>query len=178
MESIEHLTIKKSLYDSLHKKGFKVTLEPNVLKSKPDIMIDNVCGNKLAIEIQKNYISVNTILSRMKNHTEAGAYTLWLIPESILLKLIYNKKWCDIIQKLQNGFVFLPYSEGRILPARIDVFLGKKKKYIDYYHTPIEINELTFENNCGYNLTYWKEWWLEGYMEILELGECNSIRLT
>ena len=175
MESIEHYTIKKNLYDSLVKKGFYAYLEIPLPKCKPDILVENVCGKKLAIEIQRNSIPHKTMLDRMKSHTENGAYTLWLIPESVLMTILYKRKWCELIQRYQNGVVFLPYSDGKILPARIDLFFEGKKKAIEYRNEPIEITDLLFETAYGVNLTYVNEWWLENYLEMVDIMQMNQI---
>jgi len=175
MESVEHYTIKKNMYDSLIKKGFSAYMETPLANCKPDILVKNVCDKNLAIEIQKNPIPTKTILNRMKYHTESGAYTLWLIPESVLMTLVYRKKWCELIQKFQNGVVFLPYSDGKILPARIDLFLQGKKKTIEYSDKPIEITELLFETAYGVNLAYVNEWWLENYLEMIDIIEMNQL---
>ena len=169
MESIEHLAIKKSMCDSLNKKGFNARMEAPILNCKPDIFVENVCNKKLAIEVQKNPIPIKTIINRMKSHTKAGLHTLWLIPESVLLTLIFRKKWCELIQTYQNGVVFLPYSDGKILPARIDLFFQEKKKTIDYYEKPIEISDLLFDTAYGVNVTYVEEWWLANYMELYDI---------
>jgi len=169
MESKEHLEIKNEIYAALIKDGFAPSLESYLLNVKPDITVD-VNGTKLAIEVQKSQTTIKTILKRMKAHTSEGAHTLWIIPESILNKIIYHKKWVEVIQKIQSGIVFIP-EDGKIRPARVDLLLGLKNKYLDKYENTVEISDLIFEKNIEYdlNVVTYKEWWIESYLELAEM---------
>lgn len=172
MESYLHQDIKHDLYWSLVQDGYSVCMEKTIHgRYKPDLLVD-IGGNTLAVEIQKSYIPPETIYRRMLAHTAAGAYTLWLIPETVLATLLHRKKWCELIQQLQYGIIFIPDKGSYIKPARLD-FLGKsKRKFIDYYDRSIEINELSLEINVIFrlNTVVWKPWWLEHYLDLSELA--------
>ena len=168
MESCAHFNLKNQLYAAIKERGFSATMETNIDSSRPDILIHNIKGNKLAVEIQKSALSPSVILNRMEIHTNAGAHTLWLIPEDVLANILYHRIWCELIQKLQYGFVFIPIEGGGILPAHIDCYYGMQEKYIDKCESPLELEDLLFETNpeTRLNTTHWKEWWLASYIEI------------
>lgn len=173
MESTEHLRIKNEICAVLVQDGFSPSIESYLLNVKPDLTVV-INGTKIAIEVQKSQTTVKTILKRMKAHTSQDAHTLWVIPENILTKIIYRKKWVDVIQKLQSGIVFIPEG-GKIRPARVDLLLGLKNKYLDKYETIVNIPDLIFEKNIEYelNVVTHKEWWIESYLELEEITSLN-----
>jgi competence CoiA-like predicted nuclease len=168
MESLAHLKIKQDLYWALVKNGYNVEMEKILTnRYQPDLTI-KVNNKTVAVEIQKSPIGCKTLFNRMQSHTKAGAHTLWLIPEDILCSIIYKKKWCELIQRIQYGMVFIPKNDCRIQPARIENYFNSKKRYIDYYESMVEIDDLIMEHNPenNLNITVWHEWWLESYLEI------------
>lgn len=174
MESIIHADIKHDLYISLLKKGYSVEKEKKLSRtSRPDLTL--ILNKKLiAIEIQNSCISPFKILAKMKSHTLAGAYTLWLISPQIACKFLRRKKWCELIQKLSNGHIFIATSSLEIIPARIDYLYGSTNKFINYYENPVEIDELFFEcNDLGLNVMSWENWWIEEYLEFFDLYNYN-----
>jgi competence CoiA-like predicted nuclease len=142
--------------------------------SIPDLTLE--LDNKIiAIEIQRSPLPPQTILKRMKAHTKAGAYTLWLLDEDMLKTFIKKKKWCEFIQKVSNGYIFIPTMSTEIIPARIDYLYGSTKKFINYSEERIEFDELIFDRNdiLGLNIMVWRDWWLENYIDWLDLYNYN-----
>ena len=170
MESLLHLTLKNQIYEELKSRGLPVRMEAVVARSRPDLLTE-INGKKLAIEIQHSALTPRSILYRMGEHTAQGAHTLWLIPEPVLETILYHRSWCELIQRLQYGFVFIPIQGCQILPAHIDVLYGTKIKYIDRSPTPIWIEDILFEKNpeTGLNTTYWNEWWIDGYLDVNDI---------
>ena len=170
MESLLHSNLKTQIYAGLQSRGFPVRMETAVAKSRPDLLTE-IDGKKLAIEIQHSALTPRSILYRMNEHTKHGAHTLWLIPEQVLESILYHRSWCELIQRLQYGFVFIPSQGCQILPAHIDILYGTKIKYIDRAPAPIGIEDVLFEKNpeTGLNTTYWNEWWIDGYIELNDI---------
>lgn len=168
MESSLHLAIKNNLYWSLVRDGYIVHMEKMLGgKCQPDLLLE-INDKLIAVEIQKSPISPIPLLKRMARHTEAGAYTLWLIPKEILDTISYRRRWCELIQKLQNGVVFLPTGSSKIQPARIDLLYGGTRKYIDCYESSVDIDEVLFEKNdvFNFNVAGWPEWWIERDLDL------------
>lgn len=170
MESLLHSNLKNQIYEGLISRGFPARRESAIAKSRPDILVE-INGNKLAIEIQTTALSPRSILYRMGEHTDQGAHTLWLIPEQVLGTILYHRSWCELIQRLQYGFVFIPTEGCQIIPAHIDVLYGTKIKFIDKSPVPIGFEDVLLERNpeTGLNTTYWDEWWLDGYLELNDI---------
>jgi len=168
MESAAHLSIKNHLYWALVREGYTVQIEKSIYhRYQPDLIVE-VNDKKVAIEIQKSPLPPNAMLKRMAAHTESGAYTLWLIPKESLETILYSRKWCELIQQLQNGIIFLPTETSKILPARIDLEFESSRKFIDYFDIPVDIEDIIFEKNTiyGLNVAGWPEWWLQGYQDL------------
>lgn len=111
----------------------------------------------------------------MREHTESGAYTLWLITPDALLagERVRNLNWVFFIQRLQGGLLFMPGENQKIIPARVDntlVFhnneiVAGKRKFLDQREA-IEMSDLKFEKNEDFdvNVVTMEEWWVEGWL--------------
>lgn len=171
MESYSHLDLKHDLFWLLRQDGYDVEIEKAILgKYKPDLLVKTK-NNQIAIEIQKSPLSVITLIKRMQAHTEANAHTLWLIPQEVLETLIHRKKWCELIQQIQFGLLFILTKECRIFPARLDRLGCGNRRFVDYWPESILIDEVqcVFNPMYGINICTWNEWWLEGYVENIDI---------
>lgn len=176
-ESLVHADLKYDLYWSLLTDDYASDIEQGIGRTRTDVTTE-INGTPLAIEIQYTAISKRDILKRMREHTAGGYHTLWLIPEATLLKAssgIRNLGWVMFIQRLQEGVIFLPHTDGsHIIPARIDNSLmfskgdvwASRKKIIDKQE-PIGLDEITFKVNYDLNVSTTTEWWLESYQDYL-----------
>jgi len=173
MESFRHKDIKNDFFWCLSQNDQYIELE-KVIGSKRTDAFTEINGHALAIEIQCTPTNISTIVSRMQQYTAAGVYTLWLIAENILQDkdLTRNLKWVSFLQTIQNGVIFLPTNGSKIIPARIDNSLKfhnggmvSGNKVLDQQE-PIELNELSFIQNNGLNITTIDAWWLESYMDL------------
>lgn len=169
-ESYIHSDTKIDLYWSLIQDDFYAYPEKSIGRTRTDILTD-VNGYSVAIEIQHTRIPLKSILRRMREHAEIGAYTLWLITPDALVygERVRNLNWVMFIQQLQGGMIFLPSVNQMVIPARVDNTLmfykdeivAGKRKFLDQ-QSPIEISELKFEKNegLGVNVATWDEWWI------------------
>lgn len=166
-ESLVHADIKNDLYWLFLSQEIFVETEKTLGRNRTDVSVE-VQGFPLAIEVQRSYISANSILHRMGEHTKKGYHTLWLFTDDRITS------WKLFIQKMQNGVIFL-YKNGKLQPARIDnaVEFGEEivvtnKKYIDYFERGIDFDELIFEEDDLYGLktSTFDIWWMESYMEL------------
>ena len=165
-ESYTHLDIKADLYWDMVQEGTYAEVEKSVGRSRTDVLTQ-VDEFIIAVEVQHTRLPLKTALRRMKEHTLAGYYTLWLFtPELLLYDEHYarNYKWVLTIQMLQGGMIFMPSSKPHeIIPARVDNSLVVKgdrlltgRKILDI-KDPIGFDDLHFEVNHGYNVTTCKD---------------------
>jgi competence CoiA-like predicted nuclease len=170
-ESFTHADTKADLFWSLlQEEDSYAEIEKGIGRTRTDVLTE-VKGHTLAIEIQHTRIPIPSIIRRMREHTEIGAYTLWLITPDALVhgERVRNLNWVMFIQQLQGGMIFLPSDAQSVIPARVDntleIFKNEivagSRKFLDR-REPIELADLTFEK--GYlelNTVTFDEWWIE-----------------
>jgi hypothetical protein len=166
-ESFTHQDIKADLYWTLAQEGF-AQVEKNIGRTRTDVLT-HVGDYPVAIEIQHTRLSMKSVIHRMYQHTQEGFHTLWLFtPELLMYNENYarNLKWVFFIQMLQGGMIFMPSESQEIIPARVDnslVVAGDTlvagRKILDK-KDPIDLEDLNFETNYGFNITTCKklEW--------------------
>jgi competence CoiA-like predicted nuclease len=175
LESIIHSDLKNDLYISLLRNGYSVEIEKKLGRDNiPDITLE-LNRKIIAIEIQRSPLPPKAILKKMKAHTRAGAYTLWLLDPNMLQTFIRRKKWCEVIQEVSNGYIFIPTMSTEIIPARIDYLLGSNKKFVNFSDERIDFDELVFDHNdrYGLNIMVWRDWWLDNYVDWLDIYSHN-----
>lgn len=176
-ESFAHADFKSDLYWSIVGEDEYAEVEKSIGRTRTDV-ITEINGHTVAIEIQHTRIPIKSILRRMREHTEIGAHTLWLITPDALIydeERCRNLNWVMFIQRLQ-GQIFLPSDQQTIVPARVDnqlIFhkddiIAGKRKFLDQ-KDPIELTNLKFEKNetYGVNVTVYDDWWTESYLELI-----------
>lgn len=175
-ESYKHADLKYDYFFSILQDDTYADIEKNIGSTRTDVLTE-INNHLVAIEIQRSYIGIKKILHRMKEHANKDIYTLWLIPEDMIqTNIVHNYKWIKFIQHIQNGVIFLPTNNQKIIPARIDNridFIGdriivKGSKILDK-HIEIDLQDILFEKNEHYGInisTYPPDWWLEPYLEV------------
>ena len=170
-ESFTHADTKADLYWSLLQEDSCAEIEKGIGRTRTDVLTE-VKGHTLAIEIQHTRIPIPSIIRRMREHTEIGAHTLWLITPDALVhgERVRNLNWVMFIQQLQGGMIFLPSDAQSVIPARVDNTLkyfkneivAGRRKFLDQ-REPIELADLTFESKgyLGLNTVTFNEWWIE-----------------
>jgi hypothetical protein len=176
-ESYTHADLKADLYWSIIEDEEYAEVEKGVGRTRTDILTE-INNHTVAIEIQHTRIPIKSILKRMREHTEIGAHTLWLItPEALHLEedRCRHLNWVMFIQRLQGGLIFMPSSYQTIIPARVDnqlrfykneIVAGNRK--LLNQHSAISLDELKFEKNeqFGLNVVTYDEWWIEEYVDL------------
>ena len=80
-ESIEHLMLKKEIYEILIKQNYKVEIEKNLQFDdyliRPDIYLE-LDGYKIAFEIQVSNQSLDTVNERTKKYADRDIIVVWL----------------------------------------------------------------------------------------------------
>jgi competence CoiA-like predicted nuclease len=172
-ESFTHADTKADLYWSLLQEDDSTytEIEKGIGRTRTDVLTE-VKGRTLAIEIQHTRIPIPSIIRRMREHTEIGAHTLWIITPDAIVKedKVRNLNWVMFIQKMQGGMIFLPGDAQTVIPARVDNTLifhkneivAGSRKFLDH-REPIELADLTFETKgyLGLNTVTFEEWWIE-----------------
>ena len=175
MESLNHKDMKFDIYAQLLQSEVYATIEKGVGNARPDILTE-IKGYKIAIEVQQSSSTTEIILKRMREHTDNGYHTLWLIDESVINSQEYvkNLKWVNFIQHIQNGVLFVLDAGKNIVPARIDnsiMFKNGKiatgRKILDTT-TAIEFEEIIFGYNNIYalNISTYDPWWINNYLDL------------
>jgi competence CoiA-like predicted nuclease len=165
-ESFTHLDIKSDLYWSQVQQDSYAEVEKTVGSTRIDVLTQ-VDEHTLAIEIQHTRIQLKTALRRMKQHTLAGYYTLWIFTPELLMyqddsEAVRGYKWLLCLQMLQGGMIFLPHKDNMnlIIPARIenqmkwekDNIVASSGRKILETKDPISLEDLNFETVYGYNV--------------------------
>lgn len=175
MESFNHMDTKFDIYSQLLQNEIYARVEKGIGKARPDILTE-INGYKIAIEVQQSPSTTEIILKRMREHTDNGYHTLWLIDESVInsQKYVKNLKWVNFIQYLQNGVLFVLDAGKNILPARIDnsiIFKNGKistgRKILDTT-AAIEFREIIFGYNDMFslNISTYDPWWIDNYLDL------------
>lgn len=80
-ESIEHLMLKKEIYEILIKQNYKVEIEKNLQFDdyliRPDVYLE-LDGYKIAFEIQVSNQSLDTVNERTKKYKDKDIIVVWL----------------------------------------------------------------------------------------------------
>ena len=80
-ESIEHIKIKKYLYDNIPIVNSikNVEQEYRIGDQIIDLFVELEDGKKIAIEIQHSKIYRKDLLNRTRNYNQKGIYVLWIL---------------------------------------------------------------------------------------------------
>lgn len=80
-ESIEHIRIKRFLYDNLplHNQIVFIKQEYRTADQIADLYIELINGIKIAIEIQHSKITKKDLIVRTKNYNQEGISVLWIL---------------------------------------------------------------------------------------------------
>jgi competence CoiA-like predicted nuclease len=93
-ESMEHLRIKKSIYEpliaTLGGKVKNIEMEKHLGSVRPDIFVE---GNrkKIAIEVQASALTPEQIIYRTKCYAAKDIYVLWILPSDRNRFIAFNK---------------------------------------------------------------------------------------
>lgn len=82
-ESMEHLRIKKEIYnwlkETIGSKVKNIELEKHLGDVRPDVYVEGT-KKKIAIEVQASSLTAERIITRTKRYYEKGIYVLWVLP--------------------------------------------------------------------------------------------------
>lgn len=122
-ESEVHYKIKKELYEYLSKQKncTLCELERNLNSVRPDVSL-HINNKRVAIEIQKSTIDIQTICKRMIEYNKQEIYVLWIMPTSKPDLVIHGngdfvhniKEWELFLHALNYGRVYYWQGESKL----------------------------------------------------------------
>lgn len=102
-ESVQHLTLKKILYQWFYDSGCAVEIEKYLpqLRQTPDLLVNE----KIAIEVQCSPLSIRRLRERTINYQKGGYVVIWLLGQDLWLTKSITALQCDLIYFSKNcGF--------------------------------------------------------------------------